>query len=496
MSLAKKAGQAGALMLFRKGWGAIVNIGVMAFLARTLNKSDFGLVAISGTLIAMIQTIGVAGISEYIVFYNGDDAREKQNGAFWLNALLTLLIAIAILITVPFWADFYKDERIVKLVYLLLIGFIFTMFSSIPLAIFRKKLEFKTMIKTQTIFGTLSQVSQIAFVYLGFGVYSLAMPSAVIIPIMTIVLFKQSGYKINFTDFGTKQWKEITKYTKHVVGSRVLTKLVNEGDTLLVGKLLGMEALGVYDLAFKFANLVNSQLLPIITNISLPIFSKDKNDISLTRDRFIKSTQIITFLIFPLSGVMLIFASEIVNVLYGSKWTLAVMPMQIFCLQAAFRSVSSSTSGLYNAMNKPQLGFYFSLIFTPIFLIAVWLSAQFGLISVIVTVTVVRILAGIVNMHLASKLIKSDIKEIFESIQSNFYTSFFLILFFAILKCFYTYENFFIVFILLFFISYIGIHTFFNTVNFNNFLHLIRKMNFYNSIIFFKSFIFKKFKSE
>ncbi len=464
-------------MLFRKAWGAIVNIGVMAFLARTLNKSDFGLVAISGTLIAMIQTIGVSGISEYIVFYHGDDAKERQNGAFWLNVFLTILVTVAILISAPFWACLYSDDRIVSLVYLLVIGFVFTMLSSIPLAIFRKKLEFKTIIKTQTIFGTISQVSQIAFVYLGFGVYSLAMPSAIVIPIMTIVLFKQSGYKINFKDFGTKHWKEITKYTKHVIGSRVLTKLVNEGDTLLVGKLLGLEALGIYDLAFKFANLVNSQLLPIITNISLPIFSRDRDNISLTRDRFVKSAQIIAFLIFPISGLIILFASDITRLLYGANWDLAVVPMQIFCIHAAFRSISSSSSGLFNAFNKPQYGFYFNLFFTPIFIFGVLISSQYGLLVVCSVVSLLRIFGGIINIKIALNLVDYSLREFINSIGSSIVFS--LVITFLL---FITYKNHnclnMALTLFVFIILYVALNLIFKNSSFRNILIFIESNSF------------------
>ena len=457
MSLAEKAGKAGALMLFRKGWGAIVNIGVMAYLARTLDKSDFGLVAISGTLLSIIQTFGVAGISEYIIFYNGDDEKEKQNGAFWLNAFLTLLITITVFVLAPFWASFYKDSRITKIVYLLLVGFNFTMFSSIPLAIFRKKLEFKKMIKTQTVFGTLSQVSQIIFVYFGFGVYSLALPSAIVIPMMTVVLYLQSGYEINFKDFGIKQWKTIIKYTKHVVGNSILSKIVNEGDTLLVGKMLGMEALGVYDLAYKFANIVNNQLLPIITNISLPVFSKNNNDIKLTRDRFLKSSQLIAIIIFPISGMIFLFASDIVNMIYGEKWNLAIVPLQIFCIHSAFRSISSSSSGLYYAMNKPQYGFYFSLVFTPIFILGVLISAKISLLAVCIAVTITRVLGGLVSIKLAINLIDLSLinffKKIFTSIVFTTIITFVLYLF---------YFNHNVLTIILFLILYLIFYIFLN----------------------------------
>lgn len=122
MSIAQQAGQAGTLMLFRKGWGALVTFGVMAYLARVLDKSDFGLLAISNTLITFIQSFAISGISDYVIFYHGDDEQKVTNSAFWLNMLLTVVVILLVLVVVPFWASFYTDERIKKIVYLLLIG--------------------------------------------------------------------------------------------------------------------------------------------------------------------------------------------------------------------------------------------------------------------------------------------------------------------------------------------------------------------------------------
>jgi len=73
----------------------------------------------------------------------------------------------------------------------------------------------------------------------------------------------------------------------------VLGKLSKEGDTLLVGKLLGLGALGIYDIAFRFVNLANRQLGQIISNIALPVFAQRREDFSVTRERYLKMLMVL-----------------------------------------------------------------------------------------------------------------------------------------------------------------------------------------------------------
>lgn len=132
MSLAQKAGQAGALMLFRKGWGALISFGVMAYLARVLEKEDFGIVAVSATLISLIQVVAISGISEYLIFYKGEDEKKVINAGFWLNLLATMGVSVGVLIATPYWATFYGDQRITTILYMLLIGFFLVCFRPYP----------------------------------------------------------------------------------------------------------------------------------------------------------------------------------------------------------------------------------------------------------------------------------------------------------------------------------------------------------------------------
>jgi len=405
MSLAQKAGQAGALMLFRKGWSALISFGVMAYLARVLAKEDFGIVAISATLIGLVQVVAISGISEYLIFYKGEDEKKVINAGFWLNLVATTAVSIAVIVATPYWTAFYGDERISSILYMLLIGFFFSMLSAIPMALFRKNLDYKPMILIQTIFGTLSNVSQIGFAYYGFGVYSLALPNAIITPVMTIVLFWRSGF-FPQQQWGLAYWKNIFQYTKHVIGQRVLGKLVNEGDTLIIGKFFGMQVLGVYNLAFQFANLFTGHLLPIITNISMPVFAKNNDRPDLVTFHYHKMVRLITYITVPVITLMIMNAEFLITTIYGEKWIEAVLPFQILSIFVMVRSIGSPTSGLYNAMGKPQIGLYFTVVFTPIFLITIYTASLFNdLLMLVVMISALRVLGSFTHFILAAKLL-------------------------------------------------------------------------------------------
>lgn len=412
MSLAKKAGQAGSLMLFRKVWGALVSFIVMAYLARTLNKEDFGIVAISGVLIAFIQVFAISGISEFVIFYKGEDEKKLINSAFWLNFFASVIITIVVLIAAPFWANYYKDSRITNIVYLLVFGFFMNMQAAIPTAIFRKNLDYKPLIFIQTVFGTASNLSQVAFAYLGFGVYSLALPNLIIMPFMSGILIWKSGFRPDYS-FVTSRWREIFDYTKHVIGQRVLGKFVNEGDTFLVGKFYGMAQLGVYNIAFQFSNMFTGHFLPIITNVTMPVFAKNNHDIFTVRYHYRKMIGLISLITLPVIGAMMVGAEFLITTIYGEKWADAVLPFQLLSVHVFFRVISSPTSSLFNALGKPKIGFNFSIIFSLFFLISIGLAGYFlSFLWFIIVLVIIRVIGSLVLIKLSLSIIGDDFKSL------------------------------------------------------------------------------------
>lgn len=429
MTLGKKVFSSAVLLLIRKVWGNVVNLVVMAFLARILSKEDFGLLAISSVFLSIINTLATSGISEFLVYYDGDDRDQKLNAAFWLNLLLTLAVVAVVIVSGPWWAAFYENEKIYGLLLLLLISFFFEMGSTIPRAMLRKEFEYKSLVYYTSVAMTVVSVGKLGAAFTGFGVYSLALPQAIVSPFLMIIFFFKTKWK-PFAYFGISHFKSIFNFTKHIIGGRVLTKFVNEGDNLIVGKFIGLEGLGVYALAFQLANLITSNVVFLVNDIFLPLFSKVKGDVERLKQLYARMIKFLGFISFPLITALAIAADPIVYHVYGGKWMDAVLPFQILCIFALGRSMSSPSSSLFSAVGRPDLGFKFALYFTPVFLASVFLGSQFGIIGVAVSTSLARILGSIVSLYLSLKLIHLQLPDLFKLIKSNFLSTLMLMLIF------------------------------------------------------------------
>src|SRR5690606_30175954 len=137
MSLGKKVLSSAILLFIRKIWSNVINLVVMAFLARMLNKEDFGLLAVSSVLLSIINSLATSGIAEYVIYYKGDREREVINAAFWLNLILTIAVVLIAVSVGPFWSSFYENDKIFSLILLLLVSFFFEMSSTIPRSLLR-----------------------------------------------------------------------------------------------------------------------------------------------------------------------------------------------------------------------------------------------------------------------------------------------------------------------------------------------------------------------
>jgi len=416
MDIARITGKASALLTIRKIWAGVLNLFVISYLARILNKADFGLMSISWSLILIIDNLGPSSIGDFLVYKKKAGGEEIINSAFWLNLFLIVLIGTIVVLLAPFWATYYNSITIKYLIYILAIGLVGKIFEIIPTAILKTRLDYKPIIIIQTITGTLSQMSQLALAIIGLGVYSLAIPYAIFQTIIGVYLFIKVKPRIKL-NLGTFYWKEILTYIRYLVGSKLLTRISMDGDSLIMGKTLGITAVGVYNISGNLSNLFNQNLMPILEDVSLPVFSKYNTQQAVLRKQYVYITRLISLFLTPVYFILILFAPVIITSLYGTKWNDAVLPLQILCVFSLVRSISYPTTTLYNALGKPKIEFYFTLIFTPLFLFFVWLFSFEGLVVACITITVMKIISSSYHIIRAGKLVNLSLADFIKEIR-------------------------------------------------------------------------------
>jgi len=390
MGVAKQAGKGFVSYLWRNVLEKIMGLIAMIFLARELTPYDFGLVSITEVLLYLISVLGTTGLAEFLLAYRKDDTDEIFKAAFWFNVIITIGIAVVFLCAVPFWADAQHDERIVKLGFIAAGIFIFSQLQTIPKTWLSKNLQFDKQVKIQAPFIILIPLAKIAAVFAGWGVYSLLIPTIAFQPILTFLLYRQTKLKISFQLF-TNRWREIYHFTKHLIGATIFTRLTDYGDKFILARFVGIDKLGVYNIAFQLAELFTGQLTQVANNVLSSVLPKYVDDKDKFYSHYISFLKAFSFFALPMLAIMFVAAEPIVLTLYGSKWIEAVLPLRILIVAAAFKTVSSSYGSVMNSFHLNKKSFIVTAIYGPFHLVGSYIGAMFGLGGLALAVTIVKV---------------------------------------------------------------------------------------------------------
>ncbi len=404
-------------LVLKRGWGGILNVFVLSYVARQLDREDFGLLAIASSFLHIVQQLMLSGISTYVIHRTAAEGSEEEKqevalAAFWLNILLALGVIAIVGVGASYWADFYDEPQIATILYWLLVSFFFSQLGSIPIALLRRDFRYERFIPIQMIIGTLSQLFQAALAWKGYGVYALVYPGVVFMPIQSAVILYLSPLRLKWRLY-RRHWKSIIGYTKFVVFSVFLNSMVSRADSLIIGKLLGEGPLGLYDIARRFATIFSGHFMPMVGSVFLPLLSKYRHDFHRFRSHFRRMVQMITVVAVGVAALQIAFAPEIIIGMPGPQWKAAIPLFALFSMQMMMKMVSSPSTQVYYALGYPQIGTYFVIAFSAVFFPALYWASHIDILTVGLVVVGLQAIGSPVHFIIISRLLKSKVWELY-----------------------------------------------------------------------------------
>jgi lipopolysaccharide exporter len=218
---------------------------------------------------------------------------------------------------------------------------------------FSKELEFSKLFAFQTV-GTLADfVVSVGAAILLRNVWALVLgqvTGAVVSLVLSYVVHPyRPGFKVN-----RSQFVELCEFGQWVLGSSVLVFLLNEGDDVVLGKMLGVTALGLYQMAYRISNLPATEITHLISRVSFPVYSKLQDDLRKLREAYLQTLQVTTFISMPLAIGIATMAKPLTQVLLGSHWLPMVPAVQLLAFWGLVRSIGATFGPLFLAVGKPQ----------------------------------------------------------------------------------------------------------------------------------------------
>ena len=340
-----------ALQFIVSNLALVANFMLTIVLARLLSPQDIGIFSMGAVLIAVAHVFRDFGVTAFI-------RREKELTPESLrNALGVLLVtswsmAAAMYLSAPYWADFFREARVMSVVQVLAMGFVFIPFGSIPMAIISREMAVEksaciTAVSTVVYFGV-----SVGLALAGFGPMTMAWANLINIIVTGAMARWALGRPLPWLP-GFRQLKGIV----HFGLGNLLTALLKAADNalpdILLGRWMTPSAVGLFSRANSTVNMVSTALLPTVNYFALPYMAKLHHANGPVAGEYLRATSLINTLILPALAAIAVLAHDIVSLLYGSAWLQAVPAIPWLCLAYAVNSLFTLSAPALTGVGKP-----------------------------------------------------------------------------------------------------------------------------------------------
>ncbi|WP_228236656.1 MOP flippase family protein [Allomuricauda sp. M10] len=374
---------------------AVCSILKISVLARFLNSSDFGLMALVTFVLGFMDLFMDMGLTSAIL-YKQSITREEYNSLFWLNVMFSLILFFCILLFAPLVASFYEEPKLTVLLPLMGFGVIFSAFGRQYKTILQKELKFKTIALTEILAIVFSLILAIVLALKNFGVYSLVL-SALLQYFLANTIFFVIGIKTNRLSlhFNFQSTSPFLRIGFYKVGGQIINYFNRDLDILIIGKFFGAELLGGYSLAKQLVKRPMAIFDQIVLKVSvsiLPRFQDNKKALLNSFLMLIRGMSMINAIIY---GVMALSAPFLVNIFYGEEYGGILNFVRLFAIIFYFRSIGGIVGILAITKGRTDIEFYWNVLLLCVFPVVIFAGAQINLEMILILIAALQIILNL-----------------------------------------------------------------------------------------------------
>ncbi|MEF8727733.1 MAG: lipopolysaccharide biosynthesis protein [Accumulibacter sp.] len=360
--------------------GQVVTWGLTIVVMRMLSPEDYGLLAMATVLVAFLAMMAQFGVGAAAVqAADMDDARLRQ--IFGLVILFNSGLFLLLFLTAPLVGRFFDEPRLVAIIRVLGLQFVLMMFSVIPSSQLSRKLDFKGQSLVDLLSAIMGSLTALAGSLAGLGVWSLVWATLVMESSRGIGLNLMAPFR-HWPDFRVRGTRQFLLFGGKLTGARILWFCYSQADTVIVGKLLGKDLLGVYSVAIHLASLPVHKLLAIINQVAFPAFARIQGDQGKLASHFLLAVRMLSFTAFPVLWGLSSVAQELVALLLGEKWRAATLPLQLLALMMPLHMLAPFLNTAAQGIGRADIALKQVLLAALVMPIAFAAGSQWGLIGV------------------------------------------------------------------------------------------------------------------
>src|SRR5438132_3038042 len=352
-------------------------------LARLLRPQDFGLTAMVSAIIGLIGLWTDLGLSNATV-QRSEITHGQVSALFWINCALGTGVMLVVALSAPVIAWFYHEPRLVGITVAFSTIFLLGGLTVQHRALLRRQMRFKLITIIDSVSMAFGIATGIAMAWLQFGYWSLVGAQLGGSLLNCALVWAMCDWRPGAFQRGVGALPMLACGAS-VTGFQFLAYFTRNFDNILIGRVLGAAALGIYSKAYGLLTLPMGQINMPLSGVLLPALSRLQDKPPEYARLFLRATRAIALVTVPIVVFSFFLAEDTVLVLLGRQWLAAARVFQLLAPAAAVSAIAFASNWLCQSLGPPRRQLHYAIVPAPGRATGFLIGIKWGIIGVAVS---------------------------------------------------------------------------------------------------------------
>ena len=379
-----------------------LNFVVFIILARLLGAEAFGLAAMAIVCVLLAEHLVRETFSEALIKIDSLEDGHLD-AVFWsINLFSIALVALIVCIANPI-AALFNQPGVAEYVIWATPTVSFIGASSVPVAILRRRLEFRTLAIRASVGVALGGAVGISMAIMEMGAWSLIAQHVVQVFVTSSLVWFAVKWRPGMR--ATRQhFRDVVGFSIHMVGLRTVQVIALNTPTVVIGSFLGPVALGQFTIAWRMVDILSNILIAPIRIVVQPAFSHLKRSAEGAGKLLLDVTGIASLVVFASFIGLAVIAGPAVDLFFGAEWMPGVPALQVLCLVGMYISLESLQQAYCIALGHAREILNITVLETLAGIALMIYSVDYGLVGVAISFVAVRYILWPVRFRIVSEI--------------------------------------------------------------------------------------------
>jgi lipopolysaccharide exporter len=345
--------RAGAWSLGVRLTGRALLIVETVVLARLLAPEEFGQVGVAFLAIGLLEAGSRTGFDAALVQRRGE-LGPYLNTAWTAEVARGALLGILLAAAAPAAGAFFQSAEAVPLVRAMGLVVAIRGLTNVGIVTFDRELAFARRSALQLAERISFAAASICLAFLLRSPWAIVLGALTAAGVRVVASYLLHPYRPRLhLELGPLN--DLFEFGRWILGSSLLVYALLHLDDVVVGRVAGIAALGLYQMGYTISQLAATDLTLVANEVAFPAYARLQDQLDRARSGYLRMNGVVALVAFPMTAGLVVLAPEMVAVLLGPAWSPMVPALRPLALWGLIRSVSAGTGPLFQGLGKPEV---------------------------------------------------------------------------------------------------------------------------------------------